>query len=87
MGVEWDPAKAAANLQKHGISFEDASAALYDPFAITVDDPEESERRFATVGLDALGRVVVIVFTWRADTVRLISARKATAKERRVYVR
>lgn len=87
MCVEWDPRKAEANRDKHGVCFEDATAVLYDPFAITVADDHAEEERFATVGRDALDRVVVVVYTWRGDTVRLISARKATARERRVYAR
>lgn len=87
MGVEWDPRKALANLRKHGVSFEDASAVLYDACAITVEDAHEDEQRFATLGLDACGRLVVVAYTWRGDIVRLISARKATARERKAYLR
>ena len=87
MCVEWDPGKARSNLAKHGVSLADASAALYDEFALTVEDPHEDEERFATLGLDALGRLVVVVYTWREETVRIISARKATARERRMYAR
>jgi uncharacterized DUF497 family protein len=83
--VEWDEEKAAANLRKHGVDFADAATVLSDDFALTVlvDDPEED--RWLTLGVDALGRLLVVAYTWRDDTVRLISARKATASERRQY--
>ena len=87
MSIEWDPRKAAANSRKHGVSFEDASAVLYDEFALTVEDPHRDEERFATLGLDAIGRLVVVVYTWRGETIRVISARRATARERRAYAR
>jgi uncharacterized protein len=74
------------NSQKHGISFADAVAALEDDVALTMRDPYSSEEeRWVTMGLDALGRVLVVVYTWRGEILRLISARKATASERRRY--
>jgi uncharacterized DUF497 family protein len=86
VSFEWDPAKARTNLRKHGIDFADAVSALEDESALTIEDPfSESEPRWITLGLDALGRVLVVVYTWRGDSVRLISARPATAGERRQY--
>lgn len=85
MDFEWDPKKATANLRKHGIDFADAATALHDELAITVLDDDSTEERFATVGADALGRVIVVVFTWRGQRIRLISARRAAASERSRY--
>jgi uncharacterized DUF497 family protein len=85
MRFEWDPGKAVANRQKHGISFPDAIGALEDPFALTRPDDRAPEPRFATVGADLLGRVVVVIWTGRGDAIRLISARRATPHERRLY--
>jgi uncharacterized DUF497 family protein len=84
--TEWDPAKAQLNAQKHGVSFADAVASLEDGGALTMRDPfPEEEERWITIGLDVLGRVLVVIYTWRGDRLRLISARKATARERRQY--
>ena len=85
MWYEWDPAKARANSLKHGVEFADAVGALEDPLAIIQDDPHPSERRFLSLGLDFLGRVLVVNWTMRGDASRLISARRATATERRLY--
>jgi uncharacterized DUF497 family protein len=82
--VEWDAEKARGNRRKHGVDFADAATALHDEMAITTPDDEPDEHRFVTVGADALGRVV-IVYTWRGPRVRLISARRATRRERRQY--
>ncbi|MFO7655323.1 MAG: BrnT family toxin [Candidatus Krumholzibacteriia bacterium] len=82
MRIEWDPRKAAANLRKHGVRFSDAEAVLFDPVALTRDDPgSRREARFVTVGTDVLGRVVVVVYTYRGEAIRLISARRATGRE------
>jgi uncharacterized protein len=85
MDFEWDSRKTVANLRKHGIDFADAATVLHDELAVTVPDSEPSEERFVTVGIDALGRVLVVVFTWRGERVRMISARRASAPERRQY--
>ena len=82
---EWDARKAASNLRRHGIDFADAATVLYDELAVTVADEERDEERFVTIGIDALGRLLVVVYTWRGERVRLISARRATALERRQY--
>ncbi len=82
---EWDPAKAASNLRKHDVDFADAALALEDEWAITVENDEHDERRFDTIGLDPEGRLLVVVYTWRAGTIRIISARRANRRERREY--
>ena len=86
MRYEWDPAKARANLGKHGIRFADAVTALEDDLALTVRDPDSTEEeRWIALGMDGLGRLLAVVFTWRADIIRIISARRATPRERRQY--
>jgi uncharacterized protein len=86
MEVRWDPAKAESNLRKHGIRFSDAEAALFDPSAVTVEDHGAvGEQRFVSVGTDNNGRVVVVVYTYRDEHIRLISARTATPNERKAY--
>ena len=85
MTFQWDPDKARRNHEKHGVSFADAVEVLSDAYAITVEDESNEEQRHITIGLDALGRVLVVVYTWRGDKIRLISARKATAVERAQY--
>ncbi len=86
MDYEWDPAKAATNLQKHGISFADAVTVFSDEFALTIADDFADEERFVTLGTDAFGRLLLISYTWRgAHTIRIISARKATRSERTQY--
>ena len=86
MRVTWDPNKAQSNLNKHGIRFSDAEMVLFDPFAMTLDEHiVETEQRFVTVGADAVGRIIVVVYSYRADTIRLISARKTTPTERKQY--
>ena len=82
---EWDPEKAHSNLQKHGIAFADDTAALEDELALTLEDDHPSEQRFITLGSDALGRILVVVYTYRSTAIRIISARKATARERLWY--
>jgi uncharacterized DUF497 family protein len=83
--VEWDAEKAADNLEKHGIDFAEAATVLEDERALTVDDDDPDEERFVTLGMDALGRLLVVVYTWRDEDVRIISARRATPAERRQY--
>ena len=85
MSFQWDPLKAQANLDKHGVDFADTAGAFDDPRALTMPDPHPTEDRFLTVALDSLGRVLVIVWTQRDDEIRVISARKATRRERRQY--
>lgn len=85
MEFEWDARKAALNLRKHGIDFADAAMVLYDELAVTVADEERDEERFVTIGMDVFGRLLVVVYTWLGERVRLISARRATPRERRQY--
>jgi uncharacterized DUF497 family protein len=85
MAFQWDPDKAQENLRKHGVAFADAVGAFEDPRALTRDDPRPSEERFLTLGLDLLGRIVLVNWTWRGDNSRLISARKASPGERSLY--
>jgi uncharacterized DUF497 family protein len=83
---EWDENKAAENLRKHGVDFADAVGALEDEFALTLRDPlSGGEERFVTLGLDPLGRLLAVVYTWRGESIRIISAREATRRERRNY--
>ena len=82
---EWDEAKAIANATKHGVDFADAIAVFDDPFSVTIPDPDAvGEARFVTLGHDALGRTLVVVYAESADAIRIISARCATRKERRI---
>ena len=83
--VEWDEGKASANLAKHGIDFADAATVLDDDFALTMPDLDSPEERFVTLGMDALGRVLVVVHAWPEDEPRLISARRASRPEVRQY--
>jgi uncharacterized DUF497 family protein len=86
VAYEWDPRKERLNHKKHGVHFSDALAVLEDQFALTMQDPHsECEERWITLGLDTLGRAVVLVYTWRGDVVRVISARPAGARERWQY--
>jgi uncharacterized protein len=86
MKVVWDSAKAKANLLKHGIRFSDSEGVLSDPMALTrEDESSENERRFLSLGMDHLARIVVVSFTMRGEVIRLISARRASKKERKQY--
>jgi uncharacterized DUF497 family protein len=86
VAIEYDPDKAASNLRKHGVSFANAEQAMRDPHAATIEDPDaEAEPRFVTLGMDATGRVLVIVWTPRGDKARLISVRKASKQEADTY--
>ena len=80
MRFEWDGSKAASNLKKHGISFEEAVTVFYDPLAATFEDPDHSqeESRLITVGYSARRRLLVVSHVERGDSARLISARRAT---------
>lgn len=83
---EFDPAKAKANLRKHGVAFSDAEQALRDPNALTIEDPDsEDEQRFITLGMDALGRILVVIHTQRGERTRIVSARKASRGEMENY--
>ena len=87
MEIEWDPKKAKANIRKHGVSFAEAVLVLSDDIAITIEDPRHEEQRFVTIGSDAQERVLIVVYAYRGDRIRLISAREATPTERARYER
>jgi uncharacterized protein len=85
MRFEWDRTKAASNLKKHRVSFDEAVSVLYDPLAATFRDPDHSldENRLITVGYSARGRLLVVSHFGRGGSARLISARRATPRERK----
>jgi hypothetical protein len=87
MNFEWESEKAAENLKRHGVSFEEAATAFGDPLSITIGDPDhsEAEDRFILLGMTFRGRLVVVVHTDRGENVRLISARIPTRRERQSY--
>ena len=84
---EWDERKAAANAAKHGISFVEAATAFGDPLSITIEDlgDFDAEQRFVLLGTTHNGKLVVVVHTERGDSIRIISARRATRREREQY--
>jgi len=84
---EWDPAKAEANEKAHRVSFQEAVTTLEDPLSTTFPDPDhsETEKRYITIGESASGRILVVATADRGEVVRLTSARRATAGERRFY--
>ena len=85
MRFEWDQKKAERNLKKHGVSFEEAVTAFYDPLSATFDDPDHAvgEYRFITVGSSSRNRLLVVAHAERGENLRIISARVATAHERK----
>jgi uncharacterized DUF497 family protein len=88
VGFEWDEAgKAGVNYRKHGVRMPEAIPVFDDPCAVTIidDQSDPAEQRFVTMGLGAMGRVLVVVYSWRADRIRIISARPAEAHERAQY--
>jgi uncharacterized DUF497 family protein len=86
LNYEWDPAKAASNARKHRVRFADATSVFAYPAAIMVEDPCPDEERYAIIGHNGAGRLLVVIFTWRGeDLVRLISARCATRAEAQTY--
>ena len=87
MRFTWDARKAAANLRKHGVSFEEASTVFRDTLSATGLDPDHSigEHRFVTFGISKQGRLIVVSHTGGDDTIRIISARLATRQERKIY--
>jgi uncharacterized DUF497 family protein len=83
---QFDPAKALANLRKHGVSFADAEGVFADPLAIHRSDPDaEGEERFVAIGLGSAGELLVVAYTVRGESARLISARRATRREAKDY--
>ena len=89
MPIEYDPRKAAANLRKHSISFDEAASSLLDPCALVRHDPDApDEARFVLVGMSNKARLLTVCYTLRQeDTVRLISGRKSTQRERNQYAK
>ena len=86
MRFQYDPDKAATNLRKHRVSFADAEGVFGDPLALTIEDPDaEGEQRFVAIGQGSAGELLVVVYSVRDDECRLISARRATRKERKRY--
>lgn len=87
MRFEWDAAKAAVNVRKHGVSFDEAASVFLDPLAVSGADPEHSTRevRYLTFGISGLGRLLAVAHTHRPGGIRIISARRATRSERKVY--
>jgi uncharacterized protein len=87
MRFDWDPWKAAANLRKHSVSFEEASTVFGDDYSLTGTDPDHSagEERFITFGMSQSGRLLVVSHTEQGDTIRIFSARRATRSERKLY--
>jgi uncharacterized DUF497 family protein len=89
MNFEWDAAKAARNIAKHGVSFQEAATVFGDPLAVTYFDPDHSaeEDRYLTFGHSSAGNLLVVSHTEREDRIRIISARRATRRERKSYER
>jgi uncharacterized protein len=86
MRVIWDIKKAALNIRNHGIEFSHAWTVLGDPMAVTIEDTRHGEQRFVTIGADILGRVLVVVYVYSGEEeIRMISARRASPREWRVY--
>jgi uncharacterized DUF497 family protein len=87
LSFEWDENKALSNLAKHGIGFEEAATVFADPLSVTISDPAHSqaEDRFIIVGNSHEQKLLVVVHTERGDNIRIISARRATKRERRTY--
>ena len=87
MKFSWDPKKAASNLKKHGVSFEEASTVFYDTLSVTGSDPDHSgeEQRCVTFGNSSEDRLLVVAHTDEGETIRMISARLVTRQERRIY--
>jgi uncharacterized DUF497 family protein len=84
MEFEWDAQKAQSNVVRHRIHFRQAIPVFFDPFRLEDKDRRYVEERFRLIG-QAHGRVLFVVYTWRSDTIRIISARKATKDERERY--
>jgi uncharacterized DUF497 family protein len=87
MEFEWNSEKATENIQKHGVTFQEAATVFGDPLAITFDDPDHStsEDRHITFGLSLQKRLIVVSHTERGDRTRIISARQMDRKERKIY--
>lgn len=84
---EWDEEKAKSNLKKHRVSFDEALTVFTDPFSLTIPDPGHSsgEQRYIDIGSSERGRMLVVVYTERGSNIRIVSGRKATKSERKIY--
>ena len=84
---EWDEKKANENLEKHGVSFDEAKTVFNDPFSVTIYDPDHSidEHRYIDIGLSSKGSLIVVSYIERGEKIRIISSRKATKKEQKDY--
>lgn len=87
MVFEWDESKSRVNRRKHGVDFADAATVFEDERAVTIADENPDEERYATIGVDAAGRPLVVIYTTRGERIRIISARRATRRERAEYDR
>ena len=87
MKFEWDTAKAASNVRKHGVSFDEAGSVFLDQLAVSGPDPDHSvgESRYITFGMSSLGRLLAVSHTYRPGAIRIISARRVTRAERKIY--
>lgn len=87
MHFEWDEHKAASNLRKHGVSFDEAGSVFLDPLAVSGPDPDHSigESRVVTFGLSSLGRLLAVSHTYRPGAIRIIGARRVDRSERKLY--
>lgn len=83
--IEWDRKKARQNEKKHDVSLADTFAVFEDPNALTINQIVNAEERYVTIGMDAFGQILVVVYTWRGDNIRIISARRAVRSEVRQY--
>jgi len=86
MEIEYDSREAAANLKKHGVSFEEAEAALFDPLALSIEDTDaEGESRWLLIGMVGRMQILTVIYTLRGDRIRIISARRSTKRELQEY--
>jgi uncharacterized protein len=86
VNIEFDPRKASSNFHKHGVSFDEAVTALFDPMVLCIEDPAvRGESRWVLVGVSRLARVLTVVYTLRNERIRIISARKSTRREVKDY--
>jgi uncharacterized protein len=87
MNFEWDPKKAETNRRKHKIAFDEAATVFLDPMAVSGPDPDHSfsEMRYITFGFSSLGRLLIVCHAYRPGAIRIITARRATRSERKIY--
>ena len=87
LNFEWDEKKAEANIEKHGVNFDEATTVFIDPLSITILDPDYSvdEQRYIGIGSSERGRVLVVVYTEHGTNIRIINCRKTTSSERKLY--